>query len=45
MSMTIEKALEAMKRDDWNIVIEMLDKGELSTEDTIKEHPEVRYSR
>ena len=32
------KALEAMERHDWIIVTEMLDKGELSTEDLNMQH-------
>ena len=35
--MASEKVLEAMERDDWTIVREMLDKGELSTEDIYKQ--------
>jgi hypothetical protein len=42
--MAFEKAYGAMERDDWNTVVEMLDKGELSTEDINRQHYEVRYS-
>ena len=30
-----------MERDDWNLVTEMLDKGELSAEDRYKQHDTV----
>jgi hypothetical protein len=36
--MASKKALEAMDHDDWIIVTEMLDKGELSTEDLNMQH-------
>ena len=39
--MAFKKVLEAMERDDWIIVTEMLDKGELSTEDINKSHDKV----
>ena len=42
--MAFEKAYGAMDRDDWNILMEMLDKGELSTKDINRQHHEVRYS-
>ena len=35
--MAFKKALEAIERDDWIIVTEMLDEGELSTEDLNKQ--------
>ena len=35
------KALEAMERDDWIIVTEMLDKGDLSAEEINKQHDTV----
>ena len=43
--MASEKAYEAMKRDDWNIVMEMLDEGELSTADINKLHDGLRHDR
>ncbi len=33
MSMALQKAVGAMKRNDWIILTEMLDKGELSKKD------------
>jgi hypothetical protein len=39
--MAFKRALEAMERDDWIIVTEMLDKGELSAEDLNKKHNRV----
>ena len=39
--MAFKKALEAMERDDWFIVTEMLDKGELSSEELNKQHYQV----
>jgi hypothetical protein len=39
--MAFKKALEAMERDDWFIVTEMLDKGELSSEELNKQHDQV----
>jgi hypothetical protein len=44
--MAFEKAYGAMRRDDWNIVTEMFDNGELlAIEDINKLHPGVRNSR
>ena len=39
--MAFKKALEAMELDDWFIVTEMLDKGELSSEELNKQHDQV----
>ena len=39
--MAFKKALEAMERYDWIIVMDMLDKGELSIEDINKSHDKV----
>jgi len=36
--MASKEAYAAMERDDWNIVTEMLDKGELSSLDLKKMH-------
>ena len=44
MAFAFEKAYGAVQCDDWNIVSEMLDKGELSIEDINKQHDGVRYS-
>ena len=42
--MAFEKAYAAMERDDWNIVTEMLEKDELSSEDFLKKRlDDVRY--
>ena len=43
ISMAFEKAYAAMERDDWNIVTEMLEKDELSSEDFFKKQLDVRY--
>ena len=39
--MACKKALEAIERDDWFIVTEMLNMGELSTEDINEQHDTV----
>ena len=41
--MASKRALKAMERDDWTIVTEMLNKGELSIEDINKLPPTVTH--
>ena len=39
--MAFKKAMEAMERDEWIIVTEMLDKGQLSAQDLNKQPDKV----